>query len=488
MKIEQIQLKNYTCFSNKKVNFFDGVNLLVGRNGAGKSSVIDAIGIAVFNGYSGSLKSRIKHGQSQASIKCKFSVGNQDLVIVRSFGNVSSCTLKFNKKEITGIREVYEFMSDLLRTDSSTYFRSALLKSSDPVTLLKPDKKFFDDLFMVDKYNKSKKNLLPVLSYLKNKITEINNSVEKTKEFLEVLQRSVFSESEKIQLNRLIELQDLYKNNLSLVSKNKHYLNNISNLENKRSKLLNDVEKVNRDLISLHSKICPFCKNNIKDNDSLIKDLENKLSQLRDLILSIEKEIKDNERKLIITDSLYLIDNSNKIAELKAKESLSNKDINKYKEDINKLNNELSELNRKENLLIYIRNRIPLLISEYVTQKTKIITDIANKVYSDIYADFDIVFDNEYKTSIINENGYLLDFDQLSSGQKMIIALCIILSIIVSNNRDLIFLDEPSVNLDKDRMYLLPDLIQKFSDNFNQIFIITHSDSFDMLSNNTIKL
>lgn len=43
MYIENVRVRNFRCFSEKKVNFSPGVNLLIGKNGRGKTSLIEAI-------------------------------------------------------------------------------------------------------------------------------------------------------------------------------------------------------------------------------------------------------------------------------------------------------------------------------------------------------------------------------------------------------------------------------------------------------------
>ena len=48
MRIERVELKNIKPFVERSFDFADGVNVLCGMNGAGKSTVFEAIGYALF--------------------------------------------------------------------------------------------------------------------------------------------------------------------------------------------------------------------------------------------------------------------------------------------------------------------------------------------------------------------------------------------------------------------------------------------------------
>ena len=48
MHIQQVQIKNFRCFEDLTVNLNPDVNIFVGNNGSGKSSVLDAIAAAIY--------------------------------------------------------------------------------------------------------------------------------------------------------------------------------------------------------------------------------------------------------------------------------------------------------------------------------------------------------------------------------------------------------------------------------------------------------
>ena len=47
MKIESIKLKNFRCFENLELSFHPQLTVIVGKNASGKSTILDAVAIAV---------------------------------------------------------------------------------------------------------------------------------------------------------------------------------------------------------------------------------------------------------------------------------------------------------------------------------------------------------------------------------------------------------------------------------------------------------
>ena len=50
MKINRVILENYRVHKKREFEFTKGINLVLGKNGAGKSSILEAIGLTLFGG------------------------------------------------------------------------------------------------------------------------------------------------------------------------------------------------------------------------------------------------------------------------------------------------------------------------------------------------------------------------------------------------------------------------------------------------------
>ena len=47
MKLKSIRLVNYRCFTDAEIEFDEHITLLVGKNGAGKTAILDAVAVSV---------------------------------------------------------------------------------------------------------------------------------------------------------------------------------------------------------------------------------------------------------------------------------------------------------------------------------------------------------------------------------------------------------------------------------------------------------
>ncbi|MBW9140761.1 MAG: AAA family ATPase, partial [Candidatus Aramenus sp.] len=71
MRIDRIDLKNFLSHSESSINFKGRINVLIGHNGAGKSSIIDGIVFALFRESSrgNANKNLVRMGNRSASVR-----------------------------------------------------------------------------------------------------------------------------------------------------------------------------------------------------------------------------------------------------------------------------------------------------------------------------------------------------------------------------------------------------------------------------------
>ena len=82
--ITSIELGDFLSHSETKLEFENGVTVFVGHNGAGKSSIIDALTFALFGQHTRkSNKGLIKRGFTQGFSKVEFKVNEKQYQAVR---------------------------------------------------------------------------------------------------------------------------------------------------------------------------------------------------------------------------------------------------------------------------------------------------------------------------------------------------------------------------------------------------------------------
>ncbi len=99
--ITSIELGDFLAHSDTKIKFENGVTVFVGENGAGKSSIIDAITFALFGQHTRkSNKGLIKRGTNQGFAKINFSINDKQFEAVRKIDSKGTLAAKFT--ETTG--------------------------------------------------------------------------------------------------------------------------------------------------------------------------------------------------------------------------------------------------------------------------------------------------------------------------------------------------------------------------------------------------
>lgn len=103
--ITSIELGNFISHSETRLDFEDGVTVFVGHNGAGKSSIIDAVTFALFGEHTRkSNKSLIRRGTSQAYVKVRFSSQNKSYEATRKIDSKGITSAQF--VELQGEQEI----------------------------------------------------------------------------------------------------------------------------------------------------------------------------------------------------------------------------------------------------------------------------------------------------------------------------------------------------------------------------------------------
>ena len=86
MIINSVKLRNIRSYRDAVVEFPEGIVLLSGDVGSGKSSILLALEFAVFGIMKGLVSgtSLLRHGAKQGFVELSFSLGKKDVVVRRS--------------------------------------------------------------------------------------------------------------------------------------------------------------------------------------------------------------------------------------------------------------------------------------------------------------------------------------------------------------------------------------------------------------------
>lgn len=165
MNISSLKLNNFRNYSNTSVDFFDGVNFIVGQNAQGKTNLLESIYLCSVGKSPKNCKDKqiIKFGQEKSSLDLNFKTraGNKNIKIFLDKANKKS--VKLNNLNILKLTE-------LVGTLSVVYFSPDELKlikevpedrrSFLDISISQFDKAYLYELLKYDKILKQRNAIL----------------------------------------------------------------------------------------------------------------------------------------------------------------------------------------------------------------------------------------------------------------------------------------------------------------------------------------
>lgn len=322
LKINSLKLHNFGIIKGDRTfNFTNGVNLINGRNGSGKSTSLQAIKLLLLDDYDGAFEDYINSDCTEMGAEINFDFDNKSykqILKCEKKSNVStSRTLYFdgNEKPIcNGVTDVKEYLSKLLNPTIVPYAISYNQNGNNKISKCKDaERRELLKLFMdCDYSNDVKTKLEPKIEEIEKIISELDKE-EYTIEHTEVEKLEIkdlpFSEKEynsfKTEYENIVNKLNEFK---SVIEKNNIVNNQILDIKCSIDKLNEKITNFKNSKSEIEIKI-----NNIP------KEKESKLNELKleyEKSLSEKKSMLENKSKSL---NESLINSENKLEELKSK-------------------------------------------------------------------------------------------------------------------------------------------------------------------------
>lgn len=372
IKLVYIEIVNFQSHANTKLNFDEGVNVIIGPSDSGKTAVIRAMKWIFFNEPSGT--DIIKKGEDSAKVTLKLNTGfkiirgrskSKNYYEIISPENETQRFEGFGLNvpqeiiDLTGINKIdlgnmkkslniaEQLESPFLITESPSIKANALGKLAGVDIIDKALGNLSKDIYEINSDRKSlekeikdQKDILKNFEYLKDEKVKI--------ERLEYIFNQVDEYTSK--LNILNNLKNKYDNNLEKTNQTIKYLKKFENIDELFLLYENMAYKVNN--LKLYSNL----NNRLLYTDSKIKELEILLNKIdTDKISNIYSNILEINKNLEKYKSAYknLVNINKQINQLE-------KSLKKYPDIlyVDKLLVELSSLNFKKEKLSNLKNSL----------------------------------------------------------------------------------------------------------------------------------
>jgi len=527
MKIHEFSFRNICSYGNKlqTFKFTDDPRLILvqGKNGSGKSSISDALTVAIYG------KSAIRKTKEipnrinkNAYTQIKFTTGNGRLIdIERGLEpNFSKLSIDGAEYNLPDKRRVDDFIEEELTKLPFNVFSNTISLSVNDfksfVKLSPADKRqIIDKIFGLDIVNDMSKIAKEDTKRVKGEITPLESSIASNQRLLESSVNQLENLKNEIQATNTARIEELTAELAKLVELKETARVEAGSFTTKLSEIQTMVRTSRDELTTVRANIseiqkkldlynknkCPHCLSDLTDEiHSQIKDKLLKLKETQETsIPDISEKIKGFE------STLSTIDNNqsqakDKFYKIDAQLSAAKREIQQLSQQgkqtsdkhlvevIKNIETEIRtagtslasqaeklKVSQEMEMILSDNGMKRMLMSQIIPLLNKKILKTAKVLEFKFAFEFDLEFN-----PIITHLGMQVSPDSLSSGEQkkmnLIVLLCILELIKLKHNKvNLLFLDEVFSSLDVDSIFRVVDLLKTFSKKYNMtVFVISH--------------
>ena len=408
MIIEKIEIKNFKSHLNSEIQFNPGITLIIGENGAGKSTILEAISFALYKQHSSSKLSDLIRTTNNNQVYNTMEVslifisnGNHYKIIRTRDKSKSASTLyslylnednTYKIKDILceGDKNVNKEIERILQMDADLFLNAIYVRQGEIAELISKTpsqkKKLIAKLLGIDSLEKSWNNIKPFISNYENLESEYKGKLSK-KEFnynelkeKQLISQNLNTEITKIQ-EELNQINTIYSDLKVEKDKLQDNKDKYFNLKNQIDVSLTEIDLLKEEKSELQSQLDDIRKNEIEirrlekyvDKLPVYKEYREACLNLmeitkkkQDLIKQKENFIEQNnilsENEIIYNDYIRL---ENIINELKEDKSDIESELKVYDKIIKDKNSIEKEYNKELHNLNNFKQKLKENLSEY---------------------------------------------------------------------------------------------------------------------------
>jgi len=333
--ITTIELGDFLAHSNTKLEFENGVTVFVGDNGAGKSSIIDAITFALFGQHTRkSNKSLIRRGTNQGFAKIGFSINGKQYEVVRKIDNKGNLAATFseilgNKRVEIAAGERKQFGESMthevektIGLDFEKLKIASIVQQGELNAIINSKPKEFKELLNaiigIDKLDVASESMKVVNKEFRGKIRE---EIGYDDTHIEILTRNL--EQNKKEIQEAIPEKNKLESEQKILQDEVSELREKVEIESPKIDKINQLELRKKELSSYAKEAIQEIQREIKEDERKIHDCEGCFEHAN-LKTNLESKIEKVEQAIEYTLK-KIQEFSSQIASLKEKQLLASK-------------------------------------------------------------------------------------------------------------------------------------------------------------------
>ena len=303
MIFKRLRLKNFKSYAHEIINFNKGITVIVGQNGAGKSSIFEAISFALFKQHTaGKLGDLVRNNTENMSVELDFISRGKEYRIIREKTKSKTLSRLLTKTSsdsefmsiCSGEKEVANNIQSILDMDANLFLNAIYVRQGEIADLVDKQpadkKRLIGKLLGLDSLETAWKNLSPLINEYENKSSEIKGKLYsksaldeeykiKTDELNEMKTRGHELESQIEEVKGLIE--EISEGKRNMEREKEIYETQVNNFNNETQTL----ERLEKEKHTLQESL-----DKIREAEEEIGRLEKYVSKL-DVYLDFEKSV-----------------------------------------------------------------------------------------------------------------------------------------------------------------------------------------------------
>jgi exonuclease SbcC len=322
--IRNIELVDFLAHSNTKLEFVNDATVFVGDNGAGKSSIIDAITFSLFGEHTRkNNKGLIRRGANQGFAKIEFSANGKNYQAIRKIDSKGTLTAQFAEDvdgKLVPIAEgerkqfgesMTKHVEETLGMDFEKLKIASIVQQGELSSIIKAKPKEFKELLNtiigIDKLDDALASMRTVQREFRNTIQKKFGYDDTQVELLENKITEYQNESKNAQ-PRLEHLDVEKKEQESLITKLEKQIQNDSTKESQ----LKDLESRKKEWQEYARDVIKSIQNEVAEKEEIVNEckpcfavsknknnIESEINKIQEKLSSIESELSDLEKKQV---------------------------------------------------------------------------------------------------------------------------------------------------------------------------------------------
>lgn len=369
MILKELVLRNFKSHSNTRIRFERGINLIAGRNGAGKSSILEAILVALYGIRPPMRKDEITRiGATEYSVELQFELGNKSYRIIRNSSGNSELRGEFL---LEGDKKINEWVEKNV-SPFHVFTGAVYVRQGEIETIISDEagrEKIIRKLTRIEDYENAWKNLGTIIKELETEMKRYMDFV-KQKDECEARLSEKLKEIERV--SREIEesgrkVSEL-KNKLTFVAREREKFESI---REQLIRLREDVLRAEAEIKELSGKVglLESQRRELEEKKALIRgkferflelqpsakrylELETMHRETTKAIQELEKSLKDYEieRERLVNEAKRCGEELEKLKKIEEEIEKTRSRIEVLKPEVEKWNSIKYKVDRKEQI------------------------------------------------------------------------------------------------------------------------------------------